>query len=299
MSNILISGGSGMIGRHLISHFNDRGHKPAFLSRSGSIKGIDAKGFKWDPYNRSIDESAFRDTDVLVNLAGAGIADERWTEKRKLEIHDSRIKTTKFLAEYLKDQQIHLKTVVSASAIGYYGDSGDEMMTENDNAGNNFLSKVCEDWEQEALKFKDVCDNLIILRLGIVLAKEGGALPETLNKAFFGVASYLGDGSQYYSWIHIDDLSSMFSFVIENSISGTYNAVAPNPVTNKAFTRSIKQNSRKVIAALPAPGFAIRLVLGEMSTMVLDTQRCSSEKIEKSGFAFNYNDVDSALSDLL
>lgn len=294
MSNIIISGGSGLIGRNLIKSLNEQDYNCSYLTRNPK-SDIDAKPYVWDPAKGSIDDDAFDDKNVLIHLAGAGIADKRWTSDRKKELYDSRILSTRFLAEHLRQRGSKLDSVISTSAIGYYGDSGSTLMQEDSNPGDNFLAKICGDWEREAKAFKDVANRLVIVRIGIVLTKEGGALKETIDKIKLGVAAYLGDGNQYYSWIHIEDLLGIFRFSIENPIEGIFNAVAPNPVTNKDFTNSIKDVYNNAFVVLPAPEFVLRIALGEMSSMVLETPRCSSAKIESEGFQFNFRELNQAL----
>lgn len=298
METVLISGGSGLVGTRLTERLLHKGYKVAHLSRSAEgPKQVEV--FTWDVEQGVLDEEAVTHADHIIHLAGAGIADKRWTDDRKKEIINSRVKSAELIIEKLKQTGHRPKSFISASAVGYYGDRGHHFMTEEDKPGKGFLSQVCVAWEDAVQPTADMGIRLVIMRTGIVLSSRGGALVEIAKPVNFHLGSYLGDGNQYYSWIHIDDMCSMYIQAIENaSYTGVYNAVGPDPKRNKVLTKAVADAKQKSAVMLPAPEFALRLALGEMADTVLDSTRVSSEKIEKAGFKFQYSDLSSALQDI-
>ncbi|MEX2590112.1 MAG: TIGR01777 family oxidoreductase, partial [Chitinophagales bacterium] len=237
--------------------------------------------------------------DCIVHLAGAGIADKRWTASRKKEIVESRTKSTALLIDKLKELNHKPELFLSISAIGYYGACGDEWVDENSPAANDFLAQVCEKWEAAAHEVKKLNINYNTIRIGMVLSPNGGALREIEKPLKFGIAGYLGNGQQYMSWIHIEDLCRQFLHCIEGKAqtNETYNAVAPNPERNIDFTSKLSKAIGKGIL-MPTPGFAIKLMLGEMANMVLTGQRVSCKKIQSTGFEYKYPDLKTALEDI-
>lgn len=292
--HILITGGTGLIGSSLIEALQSRGHTIAVLSRSK--KGIHPT-YIWDYKKKYIEEGAFSGVDTIVHLAGAGVADKRWTAERKEEIIKSRTETTALLYESLKNSENSVKNFIGASAIGFYGaDTGEVMLDETAPLGNDFLAQVTEAWETSAVKMKDLGLRTTLLRIGIVLSNQGGALQELLKPP---VAAPLGNGKQFMSWIHIKDLVDMFIFAIENEeIEGVFNAVGTSPLTNKEFTQIAAKVYKKPFLPLPVPGFALKLLMGEMASIVLGGNKVSAEKISKSGFKHTFNDLEVALKDL-
>ncbi len=297
--NVLITGGTGLIGKRLSEMLQEKGYSVSFLSRGKTDVKRKIKVYHWNPDKGELDETAIRNADYIINLAGASVAGGRWTQKRKEEIYHSRVAGTMLLAQKLKERNHLLKAFVNASAVGYYGDKGGKLLTETDPAGNDFLAGVCKDWEAQAQTVAALGIRTVICRIGIVLAKEGGALPELEKSMRFGVAAYLGSGSQYYSWIHIDDMCRIFLHAIENEkMNGVYNAVGNNPVTNKELVHSIQQAKGSHSLAIPAPAFALKIMLGEMSEVILGSQRCVNEKLLKAGFEFRFTNLQNALSAL-
>jgi hypothetical protein len=238
--------------------------------------------------------------DAVINLAGAGIADKRWTPERKCELIDSRVQSAATLREALKNTPELPKTYVSASAIGYYGNSGETKMDEHDApADESFMVDCCRQWEEAAEKAGALGMRTVLLRIGIVLARDGGALPEVSRTLKFGVGGYFADGKAWWSWIHIDDVCRMFLWALENeSAEGIYNAVAPFPERNLDLVKKTAKAMGKAAVFVPAPAFALRAALGEMSAVILNSNLVSAEKITTEGFVFKYPRVEEALEAL-
>lgn len=296
---IIIAGGSGLIGSHISDILIQKGYQVGILTRSPQ-PDPKIKEYKWDISTQEIQKGALEDAVAVINLTGAGIADKRWTESRKEVIVKSRTNAAKTIKKYLDNNQLHLKSYISASAIGYYGDSGKQLMTESDDpTESNFLVNCCKVWEESADTVAPFCDNLAKIRIGIVLDDKEGALGKMLLPFFFGSAAYFGDGSQYYSWIHIQDVAKMFVFALEQGLSGTYNGVSPNPITNKELVENIKKVKNGFSILHPVPKFALQIALGEMSSVVLNSNLISSQKIESTGFEFQFPTIQPALENLL
>ncbi len=295
---ILITGGSGLIGSELTKRMLSIGHKVVHLSRNPrSIKDVPV--FKWDPAKGEIEEDAFKGVDTIVHLAGANIAEGRWTKKRRKEIIDSRILSTKLLHDTLERLDHSVSSVICASAIGFYGDRGDQWLTEEHGPQPVFLSEVCQLWEQELSSFNKLGIRTCILRIGIVLSKEGGALPKTTMSLNFGLAPSMGSGKQYYSWIHLTDLCRLIETAIENvHFEGIFNAVAPKPETYLDFMHIIKEVKSKKAIIFPSPRILFTTVLGEMASILLYSARVSAQKITQYGFKFIYKDLRSALKNI-
>lgn len=295
----MITGGSGLLGSRLTELLLEQGYEVAHLSRKAKTGVVPA--FAWDVSAGSLDEKAFTGVDTIIHLAGAGVADKRWTKERKREILESRVQSTRLLYRFLSRRTHQVRKFISASAIGIYGFGlRNEVLAENSKHGDDFLSQVVTAWENEVNAMPSLGVRTIILRIGIVLSKEGGALKEMARPVRWGVGAPLGTGNQYLSWIHIDDLCRMFLFALENeSIAGVYNAAGVQPVTNREFTRTVAAVLKKPMWLPPVPAFVLKLLLGEMAGMVLNGSRVSSEKIQRAGFTFRFTDLHSALLDLL
>jgi uncharacterized protein (TIGR01777 family) len=231
-------------------------------------------------------------------LAGAGVADSRWTDKRKRQILESRTQSASLLIDYLKKCQRGPCVFLSASAVGYYGgDTGEKLCREDDVPGDDFLARVCIAWEESVKPAETLVERLAILRIGVVLAEEGGALPKLLQPP---VVAPLGIGRQYMSTIHLDDLAAMFYFAMQSEkVRGVYNAVGPEPLSNKDFSKLAAKVAGKPFLPLPVPGFALKLLLGEMSQVVLGGNKVSADRIMEAGFTFRYQGVEAALQELL
>lgn len=299
MSNILIAGGSGLIGQRLSKLLAERGHAVAHLSRS-KPGNSPYPVFQWDPAQGEIEAEAIRQADYVINLAGAGIADKPWTAARKELIIRSRTDSARLLQESFTRFDHQPKAYISASAIGYYGNRGDEWLDETAAPGSGFLAESSVAWEKSIAKVAQSGIRTAALRIGIVLSTQGGAMEKMLLPFNFGLGTYFGDGSQWYSWIHIDDLCQMFVKVLEDdAMQGFYNGVAPEPVTNKELVAQMKTALGKPGLILPAPAIALRLAMGEMADVILSSARVSSRKIETAGFAFRFPRLLPALKDLL
>src|SRR5690554_1027884 len=294
MKNILITGGSGLIGKAITSYLKKNNYEVAWLSRKP--KKQKQKSFAWDVHKQTLDQKALDWCDGIIHLAGAGVADKRWSEKRKKEILESRTLSTRLLYENLQKLEKRPEVFISASAIGYYGmDTGRELIKEESPEGDGFLAEVVTKWEAELARLNTLGMRTVLLRTGIVLDKKGGALAEMLKPP---VAAPLGRGSQYMSWIHLDDLAELYCYALSHPIKGTYNAVAPHPVTNKQLTQLAAKEKGRPFLPLPVPGFLLRMVLGEMAQMVTGGSKVSSRKIEKEGFTFQFPYIKEALEDI-
>jgi uncharacterized protein (TIGR01777 family) len=258
------------------------------------------KLYEWNIQTQTMEDDAIKNADYIIHLAGAGVADENWTVLRKKEIMESRTLSTMLLANKIEMLPNHIKAFVSASAIGYYGmDTGNAWQYESmETKADDFLTSVVKAWESAVFKIKNT--RLVVLRIGVVLSQQGGALEKMSQPVRIYAGAALGNGLQYISWVHIADLCQMFVKAIEDEqMTGIYNAVAPQPVTNEVFTKAIGKTLDKPILPINVPNFALKLLLGEMAALVIGGNRVSSDKIEKTGFHFQFKEVNSALKDLL
>lgn len=296
--NVVIAGGSGLIGRAIARSLSSRADV-AVLSRVPDSVEV-GRGVRWDPRSAGEWQAVVRDADVVINLAGAGIADRRWSEARKRELRESRVQSTRAIVDALGRRTATGRPVLlSASAIGYYGARGDEELTEESAPGEGFLPELSLEWEAEAARAREFA-RVVVPRIGIVLAREGGALPAMLPVFRFGLGGPLGSGRQWMSWIHIDDVVAMFEAAIgDERWEGTFNVVAPTPVRNSEFGSTLGRVLRRP-AFLPAPGFALRVVVGEMAgPLLLTGQRVLPVRAESQGFAFRHTTLEPALRALL
>lgn len=302
MKTVLITGGSGMIGRRLTYLLSEKGYEVIWYSRDRYVKGKHPR-YKWDYRNGYIDKEALERADYIVHLSGANIGDESWTKKRKNTIVNSRVQTANLLLSTLKEMNKKPEAFISASAVGYYGlDITDKIYTEEDTSeGSDFLSYTCRQWEDAASRFKDELGiRTVILRTGVVISKDSEALNKMMLPVSFGMGSPLGKGIQYLSWIHIDDLCNIYIKAIEDiEIKGVYNAVAPDYTTNARFMHRLARAMRKIYIMPRVPEFVMRLVMGESADMVLGGSRVSSDKIQQMGFSFEYGKVDKAIRSVL
>lgn len=298
---ILITGATGLVGNELVSLLLQNGETVHYLSTSK--KKIESqsnfKGFYWNPQQGIIDENCFIGVDAIIHLAGANIG-KRWTPKYKQEIIESRILSSNLLFKALKEFPHQVKQIVSASAVGIYPDDLKKLYTESEKEiDNSFLGNVVLKWEESVDKFKLLNIKVCKLRTGLVLSSKGGALMEMLKPIKFGMGAPFGSGRQVQSWIHIQDLTEMYYFAVKNAWQGTFNAVAPNPVTNKELTEEIATAVKRPIIIPSIPKFLMSFVLGEMHIMLFTSQNVSSQKASDNGFVFKYKIIEKALSHLL
>jgi uncharacterized protein (TIGR01777 family) len=296
METILITGGTGLIGSHLCPRLEEEGYAIALLSRGKkSLNGYQI--FEWNPEKEEIEEGAIESADYIIHLAGANIGEKKWTQKRKKEIVESRIKGIDFLYRKIKEKNKSIKAFVSSSAVGYYGSvTGGKIYNENDSPGNDFLAQVCVKWEKAADQFQHFGIRTVKLRSGVVLSREGGALDQMKTPVQMGIGSPLGSGKQYVPWIHIDDLCSIYIKAIEESkITGAYNAVAPDYRTNAEFMHLIADISNKPFWLPAVPAVMLKILLGEKASIVLEGSRISCEKIQQEGFSFKFPTLENAL----
>ncbi|MFM2307071.1 MAG: hypothetical protein RLZZ367_1740 [Bacteroidota bacterium] len=296
MGKILITGASGLVGSRLKQLLEEEGHTVHTLGRA---KTGGAGSFTWNPAKGTMDEKALEGVTTIIHLAGAGVAEKRWTDERKKEILDSRVQSTAVLFKYLKKHPNTVNTLVSASAVGYYGDCGASIVTEEHTLGEGFLADVCQQWEDGVTKFESLGIRTVRCRIGIVLAKDGGALPELARTIPAGIAGYFAKPDLYYPWIHLDDVCGIMIHAVKTqSVQGAYNTTAPKPLLIKELLQHIVKAKRSHAMLAPVPPFALKLALGEMSTMLLNSQRCSADKILKAGYRFRFADIDKALKDI-
>lgn len=300
-NKVLITGGSGLVGSVLSSTLEKGGYTVCYLSRHKNMNSRN-KVYTWDIGRGFIEPDAFEGVEYIIHLAGAGVADKRWTSSRKKILASSRIDSVNLLYKEFKRRGGRLKAFISASGIGIYGlNTGDNLLTEeNSELGNDFLAKLTKSWEEAADQFDDVAERVIKLRIGPVLSKHGGLLEKFMLPAKFGLMTAIGTGRQYLSWIHIDDLVNMFISVMENKrLEGVFNAVAPKPVTNKVFAKTLAKTLQRPYFLPNVPETLIKIAFGELASVITGGNKVSSEKIERTGFKFSYSELKDALADLL
>jgi uncharacterized protein (TIGR01777 family) len=295
---IVVSGSSGLVGTALVVRLTKTGHEVVRLVRSD--RGTGAAGtIHWSPETGEIDTAACERVDAVVHLAGKNIAEKRWTPRVKQELVDSRVKSTRLLCEAMASCERPPRTIVMASATGYYGDRGDEVLREDAGPGRGFLADLCRQWEAAAQPARDKGIRVVILRTGVVLSRKGGALAKLVPSFRLGMGGRLGPGTQYMSWVTLDDLVHIYQFALETtSISGAVNAVSPHAVTNRQFTRALgKALHRPAVLAVPAA--VLRMAVGEMADeMLLSSARVVPQALEKHGFQFSHPDIGTALASL-
>ena len=290
MSKIAITGASGLIGSALVGDLRDKGHEVLRLVRRPVAS---ADEVQWDPKNESIDIASLAGVSAVINLAGAGVGDKRWTSSYKNEILNSRVSSTHTIATAV--EELKPDVFISASAIGWYGETGDRAVTEVDRGGDDFLAGVCEQWEAAADLAPSV--RTVKIRTGVVLDPTGGALGKMLPLFKFGVGGKLGSGKQWWSWITLHDQIRAIQFLMDSDLSGPVNITAPNPATNSEFTAALARALHRP-ALLPVPGIALKLTLGGFSSELLGSSKVIPEKLSAAGFVFDYPHVAPALTAL-
>jgi hypothetical protein len=294
---ILISGASGLVGKYLIPELEAKGHQVCRLVRKSPASESE---IQWDADTGILEGelSKAERIDAVIHLAGDNVAEGYWTEEKKARIRDSRIVGTRVLVDSLKNLKSPPKIFISASAIGFYGNRGDEVLTEDSPAGTGFFPEVCSGWEAEAKKAEEFA-RVVSLRIGVVVAKDGGALGKMLTPFKLGAGGAIGSGKQYMPWIAIDDVIGIILFALDNDVSGPLNTTAPNPVTNSEFTKTLgKVLNRPTFMAVPE--FAIKLMFGEMGErLLLEGCRVIPKRLQDLGYTFKFSDLESAFEHVL
>lgn len=293
--DIVIAGGSGFLGQKLVKRLERDGHAVTILTR----RPAGPNDVQWNPDGSPGTLRAHLDrTTAVINLAGEGIADQRWSAARKAALRDSRILATRTLVRAVAQCARPPRVFVSGSAVGYYGPHGDEALTESSPAGSDFLAQLCVQWEQEARQVESPATRLAIVRTGLPLARDGGALAKMLLPFKLGLGATLGSGDQFIPWIHVDDWTALVAWLLQDErAAGAFNAAAPSPETNRTFTRTLGRVLRRP-AVLHAPGFVLRAALGEMSTVLVNGQRMVPAGAEQMGFRFTHRALEPALQSL-
>ncbi|WP_316746740.1 TIGR01777 family oxidoreductase [Pedobacter gandavensis] len=295
---VLITGATGMIGQKLIRILLEKGHQVAILSRKmANIK--DVKVYLWDVSKATIDPDCLTGVDTIIHLAGENIASEKWTKERKQKIVDSRVLSAQLLYKTIKAQNAPVKNFISASAVGYYGDAGNEILTEADPNGTGFLASCCRQWEAAADEGLAMGIRVVKWRIGFILAHHEGALKAMEQPIRYFAGAGLGSGKQWVPWVHIDDILEMFSQSVENQrFEGPYNACAPHPASNLELTKAIAKQLHRPVWPINVPEFVLKIILGELSEIVLISNNASPRKLLDTGFKFKYSQLESALSDI-
>lgn len=295
---VLITGANGLVAKELSQKLKKE-YTIRFLTR----KKRNDNEFEWDIKNQTIDENAFENISHIIHLAGANISEKRWTDERKKELISSRVDSAGLILKTLRKNNIKLKSFISASGINYYGTKTTEkIFTEKDDPGNDFLSEVVVLWERAADDFKEqnIAERVIKVRTAVVLSEKEGALKKMIPTIKMGIGSPLGSGKQYMPWIHINDICSIYEFALKNSeLEGAFNATSPQHTTNENLTKKIADVLKKPLFMPNVPSFVLKLIFGELASALLEGSRASSEKIQKSGFQFQFPDLKEALEDLL
>jgi uncharacterized protein (TIGR01777 family) len=299
---VLVTGGTGFVGKVLVNKLLELGHNVVLLSSKPQVaKNMfqdRLEAFYWKSTDALPPMEAFQGIEGVINLAGENISAKRWTRDQKVKIYNSRILTTRNLMDRLATLPQKVKAVVSTSAVGIYGDRPNEFLAESSTVGGGFLANVCEHWEREIEKKSSVTERSVILRVGVVFGKNGGALDKLLPPFKLGAGGPIGNGSQWMSWIHISDLVDLYIHAVTSSqMKGVYNAVS-SPVTNKRFSDALGKALHRP-ALFPVPPVMLKVIMGEMSAVVLDSQKVVSEKLSMDGFEFKFKKIESALEDIV
>lgn len=299
MEKVLITGATGLVGKHLAETLSTKGYQVEILVRSKN-NPLPYKSYVWDYTKNYIEEGALENASIIIHLAGANIG-KRWTRKYQQELVDSRIDSVQFLFEQIKKQKNPLQTFISANGAGYYGQITTERIFDESNPnGTDFIGKLCFDWENKANQFEQLGCRVVSIRTATVLSAKGGALEMLTMPIKYRIGAVLGSGKQYFPWIHLNDLIELYvKAVMDETMQGAFNAAAPDHITNKELTYKLAKQLNRKIWLPHIPAFVLRLVLGRMAVIVLEGSRVSSEKIQKQGFHFKYDTIEKAFNDLI
>lgn len=296
--HILITGATGMIGKKLIAELLLRGNKVSILTRK-PLKIKDVQVFLWNVENAEIDKSCLDGVDTIVHLAGAGIADQKWTKERKKQIIDSRVESTALLYKTIKESDNLVRNFISSSASGYYGDRGEEILLEDSAPGTGFLAECCILWENAVDKGKELGLRVVKFRTGFVLGKSGGGLTSLARPIKFFAGAALGTGKQWVPWIHIRDITAMYLSAIEDdAFLGAYNGCAPQPATNKTLTKEVAKKLNRPVWPINVPEIVLETILGKMAVIVTTSTNLSAQKVLDTGFRFEFTQLEDALADI-
>lgn len=298
MRRVLIAGGTGFVGKQLIDFLVGKGYSIHVLTRKPMANPLEnICFFRWDIERQYIDKKAFEGVEILINLTGANIGEKRWTNDRKKEIIDSRIKSINLLYQYISENKFNINTFISSSAVGFYGAvTTDKTFAETSESGNDFLASVCQKWENAALEFKDLGVRTVILRKGVILGKDGGMVKKLSPLAKLGISVSLGSGKQYLPWIDIRDLLKLYEFIILNpQVKGIYNVVSEQQITMSDFSTTLLKTFKKKIFSFNIPSLFIQLFFGEMSIMFLQGSPINNDKLKETGFIFEFDTVKKSL----
>ena len=298
---ILITGATGLIGKKLTSDLLSKGYSVNYLTtRNSQIKSSDKiNGYYWNPEKEIIDLECFKNVDTIINLAGSNIA-KRWSRSNKLQILKSRTQSLNLLKDSILKNNLNIKKIISASAIGIYPSSFDRVYTENTNLiSSSFLGKVVREWELAVNSFNDLKIEIAIVRIGLVLSKDAGILSKSLFPIKFGVGSFFGSGMQWQSWIHIQDISNIFCHILKNDLVGIFNGTSPNPITNKEFTIKLSKFLNRPLIFPNLPKWLMSLILGEMHIIIFESQNITCNRLSQTKFNFKFDNFDHAIADLL
>ena len=297
----LVTGATGFVGHRLLAHLKES----VVLSRNGAkaeqeLSQFGVKAFSWNPTKEPAPSEAFAGVDTVFHLAGDPVASGRWTSAKKVRMRESRIAGTRNLVATLAALPVKPKVLVSASAVGYYGDRGDEILAESAAPAGDYLAELCQGWEREARAAETLGIRVAMIRIGIVLGEKGGALAKMLTPFYLGAGAPLGNGKQYMPWIHIEDLVRLMLFAAEQDhVRGPLNGTAPNPATNRDFTKALGRAIHRPTFLPPIPGFMLRLRFGEFGNILLTSQRAIPKAAEQAGFKFEHPDLEPALQQIV
>lgn len=301
IKTILITGGTGFVGKELVKLLLQKGYKINLLVRN-EVKGNELPNltpFKWDVYKNEIDKDCIKNADAIIHLAGEEIAAKRWTDERKQQIIDSRTKSIQMIYDLLRKNKNQVEHVISASAVGYYGDRGNELLSEESLPSKDFLAETSIAWEEAVDEGEKLGLRIVKLRSGIILDDSGGAFPQMSKPLRFGFGVIPGSGNQWVPWVHFQDALNIYVYALENEkLKGVYNMVAPEPVTLETMMRSIAAAMKRTPLFVHVPEFALKLAIGEMSLMVLESTKALSVKLVKSGYKFKYPTIESTMSEI-